>query len=196
VSFLNRLFELSNELTEPFINEDPAEAAKRDSLRYHDIDWTARNIPIQRQDLVWLPDDYRNGEEDYPLIQVHISKALGRIVGFWDECGVFNIVLLDPLHNLQPSTYVDYKVRPCSPLACQFTSLLSDIEAVKRIECANRACPTYTALSEVPDQHHYCDVIIFRADTGTVDLAKSIIAQGQAKSFQEILETGILHHAG
>lgn len=64
----------------------------------------------------WIYKDYLENEEDFPLYQFQISMANGRVVGFFDENWVFNIVLVDPNHNMQPSKDYDYRVTPCFPL--------------------------------------------------------------------------------
>jgi hypothetical protein len=90
VSLLERLVELSAHPIDDFFSNSPA----KKYYRYHEIDWDQKNIPIKREDLAWLDHDYLVNSEDYPLVQLMISKALGRIIGFWDEESVFCIVLL------------------------------------------------------------------------------------------------------
>lgn len=35
------------------------------ALRCHPIDWSAKNIPIQRKDLDWLPKEILDNETDF-----------------------------------------------------------------------------------------------------------------------------------
>jgi hypothetical protein len=86
----------------------------QDQFRYHQVNWTQKNIPIQRNDLSWLPPDYRDNDVDFPFYQFSITTSNGRFAGFWDEASVFNIVLFDPHHNLQPSKRFNYVVTNCT----------------------------------------------------------------------------------
>lgn len=115
VSLLDRLVELSKSDI-----DDLTTGRGATGIRFHTIDWDAKNIPIARKDIDWLGD---YSSEDFDLVQFHISKALGRVVGFFDEERVFNVVLLDPLHNLQPSGTYNYRVRASYISQCQLTKL-------------------------------------------------------------------------
>jgi hypothetical protein len=95
----------------------------RDALRIHDIDWTAKGIKTKLADIDWLPQQYAGNQDEYPLLQIHISKAMGRIIGFFDEHKIFHVVLLDPNHNLQPSKFSGYKIRATGIGACEISQL-------------------------------------------------------------------------
>lgn len=136
VSLLERLRDLSKYTVEDFSRN----VQLRDAHRFHAINWEAKNCPIKREDLNWIPPQILENSEDFPLVQVHVSKALGRIVGFFDSDNVFNIVLLDPLHNIQPSKRVEYKVRDCDMVGCQYSSLLYKVSTILDTKCKNGAC--------------------------------------------------------
>lgn len=107
---------------------EPASRGHR-TLREHPINWGAESVPIARKHIDWLaPYD----SEDTELIQVAISTGLGRIIGFFDEDSVFNIVLVDPLHNLQPSKKFNYRVRPTHVAKCQLTRTVLHFESILR----------------------------------------------------------------
>ena len=108
VALINKLQQFSDETIDAFTSD----SRKHDVMRYHKVNWGQCNIPIQRSDLEWLPKNYLNNEEEFPIYQFSISQGQGRIAGFWDENKIFNIVLLDPYHNLQPVKKYDYKVTP------------------------------------------------------------------------------------
>jgi hypothetical protein len=185
-SLLGRLKELGQLEIEQFVRSSKT----RDVHRYHEIDWNARNIPIQRRDMTWIPNDYRNNETEYPLIQFAISKAVGRVVGFWDEYQVFNIVALDTLHNLQPSVRFNYTVRYQTPLKCEYTSLLHDVQAARAAECDNRNCASRVALDRIPTDGHDHEVLIIRLDNGTMEMINELELAGC--SIRDIFETGII----
>jgi hypothetical protein len=187
VSLLDRLAELS-ELEIDDFRSDPA--SKR-YHRYHGIDWDQKNIPIKREDLTWLEPDYRDNPAEYPLVQFMVSKALGRVVGFWDENDVFCVVLLDPLHNIQPSKYHSYKIDPCSPLSCEYTSLLVDINKIRGQECIAEQCPVRLALDGIPVRERR-EVIVTTVEVGTADWISSMIASNRAESFADVIEAGII----
>lgn len=119
-SLFQRLSDMSQKSTEIFGNY-----GDRDTYRLHTIDWEAKNIPIAKSDLNWIPKDYLENEEEYPLWQFELSTGTGRVVGFLDENSIFNIVLFDPKHNLQPSKKFGYKVEETS-------RGLTEVELTKR----------------------------------------------------------------
>jgi hypothetical protein len=165
---------------------------QKQNWRYHDINWEQPNIPIQRKDLDWVDRDYVENEEDFPLVQLTISRALGRVVGFWDENSVFNIVLLDPLHNIQPSKDFDYRVRPCFPLSCQYTLLLGEFDRIRQLECNGNACPAHAAIQRGPSEDHSYNVTIVRLSDETSKDVSTALGDGTAESLTAIIETGIL----
>ena len=126
VSLMDRLAQLGK-LT---IEECVADPAKAQAYRLHPIDWKGKNVPISRTDLDWIDKVYLDDDENYPMRQFSVSTARGRVVGFFDENETFQVVLLDPLHNIQPSKLFNYTVDPCGPLACEITQLRAAIEAV------------------------------------------------------------------
>ena len=108
VSVVYRLAELSA-LSIQDVTRDGS--ARGGTLRIHEIDWFSRGIPIAPDDLDWMPEPSAADGREFTLIQIAVSKATGRLIGFFDEDDVFQIVLFDPLHNAQPSKFNDYKVR-------------------------------------------------------------------------------------
>jgi hypothetical protein len=79
-----------------------------------------KNIPISKDDIDWLGD---YSSEDIELVQFSISTGRGRIIGFFDGEQIFNVVLLDPLHNLQPAKKRNYQVRASYISQCAITKL-------------------------------------------------------------------------
>lgn len=146
VSLLEKLKELSDKQIDKFL----ADGTERDAWRYHPIDWNQKNIPIQQKDLEWIDSAYKDNPIDYPLLQFQVSQALGRVVGFWDENNIFNIVLLDPHHNIQPSKPHNYRVDACSPLSCEYTSLLFEIDTIKRLRLCKDKCGYTDILEQIP----------------------------------------------
>jgi len=187
VSLLEKLTDLSKIEINKFISDKQT----KNSYRYHHINWNQKNIPIQRKELKWIESDYLENEEEFPLVQFQISRALGRIVGFWDENSVFNIVLLDPLHNIQPSKDFNYKVDPCNPLSCQYTSLLLDITAMRSKTCENKNCPYQSALDSIPTNSNYKNVLMHYIDDDDME-SINFFSENKNLSVTEILQCGIM----
>lgn len=186
VSFLERLGALSQEEWDSFV----ADPAKRDTLRFHEIDWDAEAIPIRRSDLNWLPRDYADNPE-YPFYQFHVSKAMGRFMGFRDEKGVFQVVLLDPLHNLQPSGVFDYRVRPCGPLESHYDTLRAALDrALQNAKCTAVDCELAAELQKV--QIDDAQILLMHVRDGDSETAQKLLEQGKCKSLYEIFERGLL----
>ncbi|MGP1385158.1 MAG: hypothetical protein ACTS2F_16460 [Thainema sp.] len=105
ISFLEKLKELSREPIERVMNDQ----IQAKAYRFHIVNWNQRNIPISKNDLDWIPSEIRESEE-FDFYQFQLSTSTGRIIGYFDVDYVFQIVLLDPKHNLQPSRNFGYKV--------------------------------------------------------------------------------------
>jgi len=96
-----------------------------------------------------LPKLILDNEDEFPLHQFQVSTTRGRIIGF-DYENVFYIVLLDPLHNLQPSKNFNYEIDDCYPLSSHYDSLVQDIETLKNKGCTNPDCEILRGLRLIP----------------------------------------------
>lgn len=188
VSLIEKLKDFSNETVDEFLKD----GRKKDAYRFHEISWTQKNIPVQRQDFNWIDSDYLWNEVDYPFYQFQISKALGRVVGFWDENQIFNILLLDPYHNIQPSKEYGYKVNPCSPLPSEYSSLIDDIRRLKQHHnCKNSECTLQKALMDLPGCFRSFNVVFFHLDDKMLDQLRQLVESGQYTTVDEVLQTAI-----
>ena len=107
--------------------------------RFHPINWSQPKIPICREDLNWIPQSILGNPEEYPFYQFSISQGSGRVVGFPDG-NIFFVVLLDPLHNAQPSKDYDYKVNDCYPILTPYEELFNRIESLRAQMPCNGTC--------------------------------------------------------
>lgn len=191
VSVLERLKQLSADYVETVLKNH----AMKGQLRFHAIDWQAKNIPIEQKDIPGLPAHYVDNPE-FALHQFQVSTGKGRIVGFFDENWIFNVVLLDPLHNLQPSKNFDYAVDPCWPLSCEITSLREGVK--ERIaQCQVDGCQAAKQVSDLAhtyDRHaEQFEILMVKVkDQDQLQWAKSLVAQGKAGSLAEIFEMGLI----
>lgn len=191
VSVLERLKQLSADYVETVLKNH----AMKGQLRFHSIDWQAKNIPIAQKDIPELPKHYADNPE-FALHQFQVSTGKGRIVGFFDENWIFNVVLLDPLHNLQPSKSFDYAVDPCWPLSCEITSLREGVK--ERIgQCQIDGCNAAKLVSNLAhdhDQHtEQFEILMVKIkDQSQLKWAKDMVAQGKAGSLAEIFEMGLI----
>jgi len=193
VSLLERLASLSNEDVDKFLSD----RRKRDMLRYHTIDWGQKNIPIQRRDLYWLPKDIQENEEELPMMQFQLSTSLGRVVGFWDRDLVFNIVLLDPFHNIQPSKDYDYRVDPCNPLCCDYTKLLMSLDEILESQCETKECEVAKRIKSIPtnrDSLFQSNVLVMKITDEEKEFANILIDEGKIKSFGQLIMDGLKYH--
>ncbi|HCC52425.1 MAG TPA: hypothetical protein DEQ30_10510 [Porphyromonadaceae bacterium] len=185
VGFLQRLTDLSSK--ENF-GIDPAE---KNHYRYHPIDWEAKNIPIKLSDLNWIPIQYRENQTDFPLKQITISTANGRIVGFLnEESNVFHIVLLDPLHNIQPSGNYSYRIRDCEPLTSSFEELLAQMDHIRD---KTKTCPSFSTghncvISQIPyNENVFCCSI----DDSFKEKLFQVLKENNL-SMKDVIEMGIM----
>lgn len=186
VSLIERLKDLCRKDKESFFRD----TMEKGRYRYHIIDWGARNIPIQRQDLDWIDKAYLENEEEYPFFQFQLSTGTGRVVGFWNETNtIFYIVLLDPLHNIQPSNYNDYNINDCYPLSCEYTSLLKDIDDLKRkVRCQSTGCVIPGELNRIPTKINQTNAIMAFLDEDFHQEFQRIVEE---RGLSAIIEYGI-----
>ncbi len=92
------------------------------SSRFHRIKWSQPNIPIKFEDLSWLPknDQILIGPDE--ICQLNITQGSGRIIGFIVGT-TFYVVLLDPMHNMQPSEDYNYVVDATTQSITQYDEL-------------------------------------------------------------------------
>lgn len=163
-----------------------------DGYRYHIINWNAKNCPLIRDQFDWIDLVYLNNEIEYPLCQFHISKAKGRIIGFWDENNIFQIVLLDPLHNLQPSKKVNYELRDTFPVMSEFDSLQLDLQNILSKPCNHNDCTTYAQLKNLPTGFTNINIVLAHLDDSFFEEYAKILP---SKTINQILEAGILYYS-
>ena len=182
IGLINRLKTLGDCSKETFIENRGSEA-----LRYHVIDWKSKNIPIQRKSLEWLPENILNNEADYPMVQISISTSTGRIIGFFDN-SIFNIVLLDPNHNLQPSKKTNYQIQPTKIGISQYDKLLNKLDNIKNIvrECPIN-CNLKNNISTIDKLHD--NIIYFGLDE---DFYSKYLEEINTYKIQKIIEIGII----
>lgn len=160
------------------------------ALRCHPINWQAKNIPIQRSDLTWLPKEILENEADFPLMQFSITNSTGRIVGYFDrDSSIFHIILLDPNHNIQPSRKTNYQLQSTTAGISQYDDLLNKLERIKKIvaECANKECKLHSSIHAIETLHD--NIIYTGLDNDFYDSYQEIL---QNHSIKEIIEAGIL----
>ena len=145
------------------------------SLRFHLIDWDARGIPISKDDLNWLPTGIRENEVEFPFYQLSISTGKGRIVGFCNK-NIFFIVLLDYNHNIQPSDYSNYAVRPTTRGLSEYDDLIS--------LCEQKEYDISSLSSTQNILYHYVEDDLY------ADLQKS------KYSLNELLQYGLYYECG
>lgn len=184
VSLLERLKDLSAKNTDELFTEKN----KRGGYRYHEIDWNAKNTPIRKTDLNWIAKDILDNEE-ISFFQFAISTGKGRVIGYW-QLNVFYIVLLDPLHNLQPAKDYSYKVDNCSPLGSQYESLLYDLKLLK--ERFKDHAELSVALREIPQKHFQASNVIYAFISD--ELQDQIAQLGEVDNISTLIEWGMEYY--
>jgi len=138
-----------------------------------------------------LPRDIRENENDYPIYQFSVSLALGRIAGFWDGC-IFNVVLLDPYHNLQPAKEFNYRVTPTTAILSEHELLVAKLELIKHAHtnCSTGDCSTQKALKDIEWYNQPFGILYLDAEY--FNMAKNLVQQGKFGSVKEFIELKII----
>lgn len=191
LNWFSSLFERFQELGKMKIDDV---VKNPNSHRYHKINWYARNIPIKLDELDWIDDCYKNNQEEYPLFQFDVSRALGRVAGFWDENSIFQVVLLDPLHNLQPSKYNDYKIINCDILDSELTAVVNAAHKANE-KCATEGCEAKKHISEMiikrKNSQPHTTLILNLSSEQKVNDAHYLIDKNVVNNYSEIFEVGL-----
>lgn len=120
-SLFDRLRAMSNLYMEDFVN--PSFAS---DMRYHPIQWGDASH-FTRRHFDWVSPEYLDAEEDYQFMQFMISTGTGRVVGFIDENSVFQIIALDPRHNIQKSKGHEGR-HDCDPVKSDYMDLRAQVD--------------------------------------------------------------------
>ncbi len=191
-SWFVSVFEKISDLCTKKVSDVLGSPAEKLRWRLHEIDWNHRGIPIQRSDLNWIEKKYLDNEEEYPFWQFSVSTALGRIVGFWDERGVFNAVLFDPSHNIQPSAYSDYMTREAPIAKGEFEIAIWHVES-SIIACGDncRCRGIYAAIqAQLTHRLHFSTLLVSMPDALFTRVTR-IIEAGAANCVSDILEIAV-----
>ena len=186
IGLLERLGALGTMTPQEVLEENRGSIA----LRCHPIDWSAKNIPIQRKDLDWLPKEILDNETDFPIMQFSITKSTGRIVGYFDrDSSIFHIVLLDPEHNIQPAKKTNYQIQPTTKGLSQYDDLLNKLERIKSIvsDCSDKKCKLHSHISVIEELHD--NIVYIGLDNDFYSTYQEILKK---IPLQKILENGIL----
>lgn len=186
VSLLEKLSDFSKIDRENFFKDHKF---KSDS-RYHKINWEATNIPIKKEDLNWIESEILSNDDEFPFLQFQISKALGRVVGFWNSnLTIFYIVLLDPKHNIQPAGgKYHYRVDKANVLSCKYTYLINKLDEIKSQPCSCENCTIYKKLHEIQEDFHCENFVYFQLDD---EYYKYFRTHTEKISVRDIIELGI-----
>lgn len=186
VSLLEKLSDFSKIDRDSFFKDHKFKADNR----YHRINWTATNIPITKHDLTWIEPEILNNDDDFPFLQFQISRALGRVVGFWNSnLTIFNIVLLDPKHNIQPAGgKYNYRVDEANVLTCKYTHLINKLDELKSKPCSCENCSVHTEIHALQEDFHCENFVYFQLDD---DYYKDFKSKTEKISVRDLIELGL-----
>lgn len=162
-------------------------------MRCHDVKWgDASNFT--RGYFSWIPSPYFEAEEEYPLVQFMVSTGLGRVVGFFDEQDVFQIVAFDPQHNIQKSKGRTGR-KDCQPIRSDIMELQSRVDRALALlddpaaTQKARAQLTHAATGLVQQGRVWVTIDLDETDAG--ELHKHVVA-APGRSIGHVVERGIL----
>lgn len=186
VSLLEKLSDFSKIDRESFFKDHKF---KQDN-RYHKIDWDATNIPIKKDELNWIESEVLNNDDEFPFLQFQISKALGRVVGFWNNnLTIFHIVLLDPKHNIQPAGgKYKYRVDEANVATCKYTYLINKLDEIKSTDCSCPDCSLHKEIHLIQEDFHCSNFVYFQLDD---DYYKEFRSKTEKISVRDIIELGL-----
>ena len=123
VSLIKTLKDLSQKTIEEVILDIPQKTA----YRIHPINWGTSSLN-EEIFYKYIPENYRHKETE--VIQFQIERSKGRAIGYFDSDYTFQIVLLDPAHNMQLSNYNNYTTVQTDFLPDCYDSILSKLAKI------------------------------------------------------------------
>ena len=191
-SWFVTVFEKLAELSSKYYEEVMGNLAEKDAWRIHPIEWSAKNIPIKRSDLSWIDQKYLDNKAEYEFVQFQLTTGLGRVIGFWDELRIFNVVLLDPLHNAQPSKRFNYQVQETFLGKNALATALTAVElSMKDCGEACRCRAVYGDIQSALTSTIPHDTILVPMQKELFATIEHYIGNGVIASVTELIEGGI-----
>ncbi len=165
----------------------------KQTWRFHMINFSADGVITPRSSFDWVATPYLSNPEEYPFFQFQITKAHGRVVGFWDETGVFNIVVLDPMHNMQPSDYSDYKVRETVLARTDYAAAIIAIEQTIS-DCGNdcQCRLLYSNIQRTLSHGLSQETMLVSMSEDSFSRCAKCVEDGLAQRVEEILIEGLI----
>jgi hypothetical protein len=198
IGLLDRLREISRFTKEEWEAETLGNRYGGNRWHYHQVNWNARNIPIQKSNLNWVPSQILDNEDEYAFWQVGFGAGGGRAAGFWETEDRFAIVLLDPHHNLAPSKDYNYKTTECHPEghAAELLRLAVD-RARSSLTCSPDTCSIHGSLTqitlgrEIRDVYHFAEMIPLGLEEQTSRDLKELLEAGRIPSLHDVVKRGV-----
>ncbi len=184
--FLEKLRDLSGMNTDEVTRPGRTQGV----LRYHRIDWNHKNTPVGRQYFNWVPKLILENEDEFPFVQFAVSKALGRVVGFWEADSVFQVLVVDRNHNLQPSKKHNWQTRNTFMTESELDKLKSRIDVIKNRKCSDPKCRIKADLHNIETCVIGTDIFVVCLDEDFARRLHEVISPNL--SIRDILESGIL----
>lgn len=179
VSLLNRLQDISTKPIE-FITD----TKDTKGYRFHKLKWDQKNAPMKRADFTWVAHKYLNNPKEFEFMQFEISTGTGRVIGFFDETDCFNVVAIDPFHNIQPSKIHNWQTRKTHILESEYELLLSRI--------ARKSLLSKELENESKDLLSFDDFEYFCMDKELYEFYESKVKDGTIRSRFEDFVLGLL----
>ncbi|MFT4073224.1 MAG: hypothetical protein QM654_15025 [Dysgonamonadaceae bacterium] len=186
ISLIERLSILGTMTTQEVLEDNRGSG----SLRCHPIDWSKKNIPIQRTDLEWLPSEILENDSEFPIMQFSLTTGTGRIIGYFNkDTSVFYIILLDPQHNIQPAQKHNWQIQPTTKGISQYDDLLTKIDSIKKMVDICPHTATCKIVSHIKNTQKEHDIVYALLDNDFYSNYQELLKE---YTLQEILENGIL----
>lgn len=190
--WFSALLEKLSEISKADFESLSSDIRAKQIWRLHEINFSAKGVITPRSSFDWVAKPYLENSEEYPFFQFQITKGHGRVIGFWDENGVFNIVALDPKHNMQPSDYTDYKVRDTVLARTSYAAAIVTIEQ-QILDCGNdcRCRSLYSKIQVVLSAGLSQETMLVSMSEHNFTRCAKCVEDGMALTIEDVLVEGL-----
>lgn len=179
--------------TAPYLEElIEGNPSLRNTFHFHVVFWSKAKVKLRRSDLEWIPKEILENEDEFPMYQLSLGKGPLRVIGYWtSDSRVFNIVLIDPHHNIHIADGFESGTYCTNQLSAHYQLLCAVNDLACACSTSTCQCEAYRGVSHLTKAHGIKGVIY--VDPDVIEEALTLI-HSQGATMTDLLTCGLLYY--